>query len=71
LQAFPNVRGERRFVDGMPGYPPDLSSPPPGCRFAARCPLVFDRCATDDPALRAVGHEHVAACHLLGEEVHA
>ena len=68
LGAFPNIRGERRFVDGMPGYPPDLASPPPGCRFHERCPVAIDRCVTDDPALRPAGPEHVAACHLVGEE---
>ena len=69
LQAFPNVRGERRFVDGMPGYPPDLAAPPPGCRFAPRCPVAIDRCRTDDPTTRSVGDDHTAACHLVGEEV--
>jgi peptide/nickel transport system ATP-binding protein len=71
LHAFPNIRGERRFVDGMPGYPPDLATPPPGCRFAPRCPLAIDRCTTDDPAMRSVGEAHIAACHLVGEEVTA
>ena len=52
LHAFPNIRGERRFVDGMPGYPPDLATPPPGCRFHERCPVAIERCAIDDPALR-------------------
>jgi peptide/nickel transport system ATP-binding protein len=69
LRAFPNVHGPRRFVDGMPGYPPDLSAPPPGCRFAPRCPVAIPRCATDDPAVRPVGEDHSAACHLVGEEV--
>jgi peptide/nickel transport system ATP-binding protein len=68
MNAFPNIRGERRFIDGMPGYPPDLATPPPGCRFHERCPVAIDRCATDDPALRGVGVAgHVAACHLVGE----
>ena len=35
-----------------------------GCRFRARCPLAFDRCAVEDPALRAVAPGHAAACHL-------
>ena len=69
LAAFPDVRRERRFVAGMPGYPPDLASPPPGCRFAPRCPVAIERCATDDPAARSVGEDHVAACHLVGEGV--
>jgi peptide/nickel transport system ATP-binding protein len=67
LQAYPNIRGERKFVDGMPGYPPDLAFPPPGCRFHERCPVRIDRCATDDPRLRNVGPRHRAACHLVEE----
>jgi peptide/nickel transport system ATP-binding protein len=67
LGAFPNIRGERVFVDGMPGYPPDLAAPPPGCRFAERCPVRIDRCATDDPELRQIEAHHLAACHLVGE----
>jgi peptide/nickel transport system ATP-binding protein len=66
LHAFPNIRGERRFVDGMPGSPPDLAAPPPGCRFHERCPVRIERCATDDPAMRPAGPEQIAACHLVG-----
>ncbi|MGZ4149468.1 MAG: ABC transporter ATP-binding protein [Actinomycetota bacterium] len=69
LHAFPNIRGERRFVEGMPGYPPDLAEPPPGCRFAPRCPVAIERCTAEDPAIRPVGPDHVAACHLVGQEV--
>jgi peptide/nickel transport system ATP-binding protein len=68
LGAFPNIHGERRFLDGMPGYPPDLASPPPGCRFHPRCPVRIDRCSIDDPAEREVGDGHLAACHLVGQE---
>ena len=71
LRAFPNVHGERRLIEGMPGHPPDLADPPPGCRFAARCPVRIERCTTDDPALRPVVAGHAAACHLVGEEVPA
>ncbi|MBW6398203.1 ATP-binding cassette domain-containing protein [Roseomonas sp. HJA6] len=35
-----------------------------GCRFRARCPLAFDRCAVEDPALRVVAPGHALACHL-------
>ncbi|MEP7060021.1 MAG: ABC transporter ATP-binding protein [Actinomycetota bacterium] len=68
LNAFPNIRGERRFVDGMPGYPPDLASPPPGCRFHERCPVHIDRCLAEEPQLRPVATGQRAACHLVGEE---
>jgi oligopeptide/dipeptide ABC transporter ATP-binding protein len=33
------------------GRPPDLISPPPGCRFAPRCPYVQDKCWTEMPPL--------------------
>jgi peptide/nickel transport system ATP-binding protein len=67
LRAFPNIHRERTFVEGIPGYPPDLSSPPPGCRFFERCPVGFDRCRTEGPELRPTGPAHVAACHLVEE----
>jgi peptide/nickel transport system ATP-binding protein len=67
LRAFPNIHRERTFVEGIPGYPPDLSSPPPGCRFFERCPVGFDRCRTEVPGLRPTGSAHVAACHLVEE----
>ncbi len=35
-----------------------------GCRFRARCPNAFDRCAAEEPALRKVAAGHFAACHL-------
>jgi len=34
IKSYPNIHGPREFVDGIPGYPPDLSQPQVGCRFA-------------------------------------
>jgi peptide/nickel transport system ATP-binding protein len=61
--AFPDIRKERSFVEAIPGHPPDLLAPPPGCRFADRCTIVIDRCRTEEPALESVGSGHAAACH--------
>ncbi len=69
LHAFPNIHGERRFMEGMSGFPPDLASPPPGCRFAPRCPVAIPRCSVEDPVERRVGPDHHAACHLAEEVV--
>jgi peptide/nickel transport system ATP-binding protein len=33
------------------GRPPDLVNPPPGCRFAPRCPYVQDKCNRHEPPL--------------------
>ena len=38
--AFPNIHADRRTLDVIPGSPPDLREPPPGCRFHPRCPFV-------------------------------
>jgi len=48
----------------IPGRPPDLVAPPPGCRFAPRCPYAQDRCASEEPPLRpdADVPEHEFAC---------
>lgn len=43
---------------------PDPRNPPSGCVFRDRCPLAFDRCAAEAPALRAIGTRKVA-CHLF------
>ena len=61
--AFPDIRRERTFVEAIPGHPPDLLDPPPGCRFAQRCALTVDDCTTRAPELVAVGPDHHAACH--------
>ena len=47
-------------LTAIPGRPPDLVDPPKGCRFAARCPYVQDRCRDEQPPLRpgvVPGHE--------------
>src|SRR5215468_10566425 len=37
LNSFPSLRGPRRDLAGIPGSPPDLHDPPPGCPFLPRC----------------------------------
>ena len=39
LGAFPNIHADRRTLETIPGSPPDLRNPPPGCRFHPRCPV--------------------------------
>jgi peptide/nickel transport system ATP-binding protein len=50
-EAFPSIRGPRVPLTGIPGSPPNLASPPPGCRFAPRCPKVMTRCREESPEL--------------------
>ena len=44
LSAFPNIHADRRTLDVIPGTPPDLRHPPPGCRFAPRCAFAMAVC---------------------------
>jgi peptide/nickel transport system permease protein len=48
----------------VPGSPPDLADPLPGCPFAPRCPLAMAVCHDVVPAPAPVGTDHAAACHL-------
>jgi peptide/nickel transport system ATP-binding protein len=66
INAFPSLHGPRRKAIGIPGSPPDLRTPPPGCAFHPRCPLAFAPCDSVLPQLRpaAPGAEQLVACHL-------
>lgn len=55
-------------LETIEGLPPNLLSPPRGCRFAPRCRLRAQACE-EDPRLLAVGDDHRAACHFAGEPV--
>ena len=48
----------------VPGAPPDLAGPLPGCPFAPRCPLAMAVCHEVIPAAAPVGPGCTAACHL-------
>jgi peptide/nickel transport system ATP-binding protein len=49
------------------GDPPSPVDPPPGCRFAQRCPFVLERCRNELPTLHAGTDNHFVACHRTGE----
>ncbi len=64
----PDVRRRRTFYR-IGGEVPTLIRPPPGCRFAARCPFAVDRCRVEEPALRPFERRpgHLVACHRAEE----
>jgi oligopeptide/dipeptide ABC transporter ATP-binding protein len=59
----PSVAKERRAAP-IRGELPSAISPPSGCRFRTRCPFAQERCAAEEPAPRAFGTGHLAACHF-------
>jgi len=64
IRSFPDIYGPRDLPPWIPGQPPNLLEPPPGCRFHPRCPYAFAPCSSVDPPAFVVGPGHIAACHL-------
>ena len=62
LAAMPRLHGKAARLPDIPGQLPSLADPPPGCRFAPRCPLVRAVCRERAPDLREVAAGHAAAC---------
>jgi peptide/nickel transport system ATP-binding protein len=52
----------RETLTTIPGSPPDLAAPPPGCRFHPRCPFVQPDCTSGDFPLRPMGVDRATAC---------
>lgn len=52
----------------LQGEPPNPANRPTGCDFHPRCPFATDICRTKAPALRSIGKDRSAACHLVPGE---
>ena len=69
LRSFPSLRGPRKELTGIPGTPPDLLDPPPGCPFLPRCTEGTDACAKIEIQLAKVRSSadpaHVTACPFV------
>src|SRR5439155_14971204 len=73
MKSFPPLTGPLERMTGIPGAPPNLASPPSGCRFHPRCPHcrpedaeLHARQTTERPVLRLLEPDHFVACHLYG-----
>jgi oligopeptide/dipeptide ABC transporter ATP-binding protein len=52
LKSIPKTEAPSHTrLEIIAGRPPDLVAPPPGCRFAPRCPYAQDRCRAEAPPL--------------------
>ncbi len=67
MNAFPDLEGPEQTLAPIRGSPPDLHEPPPGCRFAARCPFAIQVCREVYPVMQPITHGHDAACHRADE----
>ncbi|MFQ6135764.1 MAG: ABC transporter ATP-binding protein [Candidatus Hydrothermarchaeales archaeon] len=64
LASFPSIKGPLKRLTPIPGEPPNLLSPPRGCRFHPRCPYLMGLCKDNEPAFKEIESKHYAACHL-------
>jgi peptide/nickel transport system ATP-binding protein len=63
--AIPSmVKAERRKLTSIPGSPPDLIDPPPGCRFHPRCPYAQEICSKEVPSFDQLEGGRFVACHF-------
>jgi oligopeptide/dipeptide ABC transporter ATP-binding protein len=71
LNSLARLDGDQEWLHPIPGQPPSLIAPPPGCSFHPRCELSQGRtlCRTEVPALRSFSDagEHVSRCHFAEE----
>jgi peptide/nickel transport system ATP-binding protein len=67
IRSIPRIdraAARRVRLEAIAGVVPSLVDPPPGCRFAPRCPFVSGVCTTAPPPLREVAPGHKVACVL-------
>lgn len=62
MSAFPSVKGDKRELAELPGEPPNLIKPPPGCRFHPRCPRATAVCQEQEPVFTEVANKHFCGC---------
>ncbi len=63
MQSMPNLDlPSHSVLTTIDGSPPSLIDPPPGCRFAPRCPAAIDVCSTEPPVDGS--DDHWFRCHV-------
>jgi len=63
--SFPNIEQAQDTLVAIPGNPPTLQDPEPGCRFRERCPFATVDCETEHPPMFTVSEGHRSACYHL------
>ena len=67
VESIPVPRQSRsQLLYSIPGQPPDLAAPPPGCRFHPRCRYATDVCASSEPHLDGPPEHSYACFHPVG-----
>ena len=67
MASIPRIGGTKE-LSWIPGFPPDLRSPPPACRFHPRCPLAVDVCRREGPPMVEIDEGRRVACWLVAKK---
>ena len=62
LTSVPTLEHTQDLLQSIPGSPPNLITPPDGCKFHPRCAFADDACMKDSPPLTVDVGAHLAAC---------
>jgi peptide/nickel transport system ATP-binding protein len=69
LSSIPRLEHNKHTrLSPIPGAPPDIVDPPPGCRFAPRCRYAQPRCTTESPELEHGGSHRYACFYPVGTD---
>lgn len=68
IKSLPKLSNREDRLYSIPGNVPAPGSIKTGCRFAARCPAVFDRCVKENPELYTLDDAHFCRCFLYDKE---
>ena len=61
--AFPSIKDPKKTLTAIPGSPPSIINPEPGCRFLHRCPFSTKQCKEETPKQVEVAEDHFVSCH--------
>jgi peptide/nickel transport system ATP-binding protein len=68
LESIPKMMG-KQSLRYIPGIPPNLKSPPYGCRFHPRCPYAIEKCKVKEPTRTKLTKNHYVKCHRIGDKL--
>jgi peptide/nickel transport system ATP-binding protein len=68
IKSLPKI-GDKSYKVSVPGLPPSLINPPPGCKFHPRCDSFKPECKQIEPQLIEISKEHKVACLLYSKEM--
>ena len=66
FEALPERAADGKSIKrlyNIPGQPPDLTVPPPGCKFAPRCRYAQDSCREQEPGMTDLDGSHLFRCY--------